>query len=108
MSIEKEIKKDQQDARAYFLKSLGLPAFMLTPQRPPKSAEVNALLCHSKVIINEPATILIVGDKKIISKAYFEDFDKEKGLLVCIAKYFGVSYQDIKRLLKNAKNQKTN
>lgn len=106
MSIEKEIKKDEQDARENFLKSLGVPALMLLP-RPPKSAKVNALLCHSKVIFNEPATILIVGDEKIISKAYSEDFDEEKGLLVCIAKYFGVSYQDIKRLLKNAKNQKT-
>lgn len=107
MSIEKEIRKDKQDAREYFLKSLGLPAFVLTPQKPPKSAEVNALFYNSKVIFNEPATILIVGENKIISKAYSEEFDEEKGLLVCIAKYFGISYQDIKRLLKNSKNQKS-
>lgn len=103
MEKDKRQKDDYEDAKEVFLKSLGLPAFILKPTKPENVVE---LLNNSKVIFNEPATILIVGNKKIISKAYAEKFDEEKGLLVCIAKYFGLSYQDIKRLLSKAKNQK--
>lgn len=82
----------------------------IKPKKKPKSAEVFNLLVNSKVIFNEPATILIVNnggvEQKMIAKSHEEDFDQEKGLLVCIAKYFGVTYQDIKRLLGKAKTQK--
>lgn len=82
----------------------------IKPKKKPKSTEVFNLLVNSKVIFNEPATILIVNnggvEQKMIAKSHEEDFDQEKGLLVCIAKYFGVTYQDIKRLLGKAKTQK--
>ena len=39
-----------------------------------------------RVIFNDPTTILIVNGKKYISKAHDEEFDEEKGLLMCLAK----------------------
>ena len=46
-----------------------------------------------KVIFNKPATILFVNG---------EDFDEEKGLLMCLAKANGISHAMLKKLLKNA------
>lgn len=45
-----------------------------------------------KIIFNNPATILFVNGKKYISKAHDEEFDKEKGLLMCLAKANGVTH----------------
>lgn len=59
-----------------------------------------------KVIFNAPATILFVGDKKYISKAHNEEFDPEKGLLMCLAKANGISHLDLKRMIKGATYQK--
>lgn len=64
-----------------------------------------------RVIINEPAVILFVDEVdpqrhfKYVSKAYNEEFDAEKGLLMCLAKANGISHLDLKRLLKQAKVQ---
>lgn len=55
-----------------------------------------------KVIFNKPATILFVNGEKYISKAHSEDFDEEKGLLMCLAKANGISHATLKKLLKNA------
>ena len=38
-------------------------------------------ISNMRVIFNDPATILIVGNKKYVSKAHDEKFDEEKGLL---------------------------
>ena len=56
-----------------------------------------------KVIFNPPATILFINGKKYVSKAHEENFDKEKGLLMCLAKANGYSHLDIKKMIKNAK-----
>ena len=45
-----------------------------------------------RVIFNPPATILFVGGKKYVSKAHNEEFDEEKGLLMCLAKANGISH----------------
>lgn len=58
-----------------------------------------------KIIINEPAVVLIKNGKKYVSKAHDEEFDAEKGLLMCLAKANGVTHLDLKRMLKNATYQ---
>lgn len=55
------------------------------------------------VIFNPPATILIRNGKKYISKAHDEEFDEEKGLLMCLAKASGITHLELKRMIKNAK-----
>lgn len=63
------------------------------------------------VIFNGPATILFVDrmigceKEKYVTKAYNEEFDAEKGLALALLKSFGISYLDLKRMLKNAKYQ---
>lgn len=59
-----------------------------------------------KVVYNMPATILFVGNEKYVSKAHLEDFDKEKGLLMCLAKANGISHLQLKRMIKNAEDQR--
>lgn len=59
----------------------------------------------AKVIFNDPATILFVDGKKYIAKAHDEEFDCEKGVLVCLMKSFGISHLDLKRMIKSAKVQ---
>lgn len=58
-----------------------------------------------KVLFNNPATILWVNGKKIVSKAHNEEFDEEKGLLMCLAKAHGISHREIQRMLKSAQRQ---
>ena len=55
------------------------------------------------VIYNDPATILFVDGEKYISKAHEEKFDKEKGLLMCLAKAQGISHLDLKKMIDSAK-----
>lgn len=56
-----------------------------------------------KVIFNPPATILWRNGKKYVSKAHNEEFDEEKGLLMCLAKANGITHLELKRMIKNAK-----
>lgn len=58
-----------------------------------------------KIIINEPAVVFIKNGKKYVSKAHDEEFDAEKGLLMCLAKANGVTHLDLKRMLKKATYQ---
>lgn len=60
-----------------------------------------------KVIFNDPVTILYMNGKKYISKAHDEEFDEEKGLLMCLAKANGISHLELKRMIKNAERQNT-
>ncbi len=62
-------------------------------------------ISNMRVIFNDPATILIVGNKKYVSKAHDEKFDEEKGLLMCLAKASGYTHCDLKKLLKAAQRQ---
>lgn len=58
---------------------------------------------NAKVIINNPAVILMIDGKKYVSKAMPGDaFDPEKGLLMCLLKWKGSTNSDMKRLLKSA------
>lgn len=59
----------------------------------------------TRVIFNKPLTILYMNDKRYISKAHEEEFDEEKGLLMCLAKANGISHLELKRMLKNAQRQ---
>lgn len=56
-----------------------------------------------KVVFNPPATILWRNGKKYVSKAHNEEFDEEKGLLMCLAKANGITHLELKRMIKNAK-----
>lgn len=58
-----------------------------------------------RVIFNNPTTILIVNGKKYIAKAHDEEFDEEKGLLMCLAKASGYTHANLKALLKSAQRQ---
>ena len=58
-----------------------------------------------RVIYNEPVTILYMNGKKYISKAHEEEFDYEKGLLMCLAKANGICHSELKRMVRNAKRQ---
>lgn len=53
-----------------------------------------------KIISNPPATILIVGDVKVVVKAHDEPYDLEKGIAMAITKYIGMTRSDMKRLIK--------
>lgn len=56
-----------------------------------------------KLIFTGNKTIYINGGNKFIAECNKEDdFDKEKGLLFCIAKEAGYTYNDIKNLIKNS------
>ena len=58
-----------------------------------------------KVIFNDKATILFLNGKKYIAKCDEEDtYDKEKGLLLCLAKSIGYGYDAIKKMIENAKD----
>jgi len=59
-----------------------------------------------RVMFNPPATILWIGNEKYISKAHDEEFDEEKGLLMCLAKAAGISHLKLKKLLKDAERPK--
>lgn len=60
----------------------------------------------TKVIFNEPATVLYKDGKKYVCKCDKEDkFSEELGLALCLLKSFGVSYSDFEQLLKGAKRQ---
>lgn len=56
-----------------------------------------------KVIYNNPATILYMNGKKYVSKVHNEEFDEEKGLLMCLAKANGISNLELQRMIKGAK-----
>jgi hypothetical protein len=54
------------------------------------------------VLVSNQATILFDEDgKKHVSKCSNEEFDLEKGIMMCICKKHGYTYEDIRRLLKN-------
>ena len=57
----------------------------------------------TKVIFNNPATILFINGKKYVSKVHEEEFDEEKGLLMCLAKANGISHLELQRMIKGAK-----
>lgn len=55
----------------------------------------------ARVIFNEPATIVFWDNAtKTVSKCYDEEYDKKKGLLMCIAKAHGCTHSHIKAVLK--------
>lgn len=77
------------------------------PKQPTRSSIVDKaakIKAHEmEVIFNPPATILYVGGNRYVSKAYGEDFDEEKGLLMCLAKAAGITNLELKRMIKKAK-----
>ena len=59
-----------------------------------------------KLIFRENATILFKGGEKYVSKCVNGDsYDREKGLLMCIAKSAGYTYKDIQEMLAQAELQ---
>lgn len=68
-----------------------------TEKEPAKSTD------NMRVIFNDRATILFKDGKKFVAKCEPDDeFDKEKGLYVCLAKSAGYKFKDIQKLLDNA------
>lgn len=61
----------------------------------------------TKLIINDRTMILYMDGKKAVVKCQKGDkFDKEKGLLLAIAKINGISYSKLTKILDNAQIQK--
>lgn len=59
----------------------------------------------TKVIFNGKATVLIKDGKKYVSKCKDGDtYDKEKGLLLCLAQANGISYKDLQEMIAGAKD----
>lgn len=59
----------------------------------------------ARVIFNGNATVLIKGGKKYVSKCNDGDtYDKEKGLLLCLAQANGISYRDLQEMIAGAKD----
>lgn len=58
-----------------------------------------------RVMVNGPATILCVGDKKTVVKVHDEDFDLEKGIAMAILKHCGFKRSTMKKLMEDAEIQ---
>lgn len=68
-------------------------------------AENIKLLPCSRVIFSDKATVLIKDGKKYVSKCKDGDaYDKEKGLLLCLAQANGISYRDLQEMIAGAKD----
>lgn len=60
---------------------------------------------YGKVIFSGKATVLIKDGKKYVSKCKDGDaYDKEKGLLLCLAQANGISYRDLQEMIAGAKD----
>ena len=60
---------------------------------------------QNRVIFNDKATVLIKDGKKYVSKCKDGDtYDKEKGLLLCLAQANGISYRDLQEMIAGAKD----
>lgn len=60
----------------------------------------------NKLIFRDNATILLKDGKRYVTKCQAGDtYDREKGLLLCLAKANGYTYNDICEMLNNAENQ---
>lgn len=69
------------------------------------SEEMLVMYNGDKVIFNGNATVLIKDGKKYVSKCKDGDaYDKEKGLLLCLAKANGISYRDLQEMIAGAKD----
>ncbi len=57
----------------------------------------------NKLIFRDNATILLKDGKRYVTKCQADDtYDREKGLLLCLAKANGYTYNDICEMLNNA------
>lgn len=69
------------------------------------SGEMLVKYHENKVIFNDKATVLIKDGKKYVSKCKDGDaYDKEKGLLLCLAQANGISYRDLQEMIAGAKD----
>ena len=68
----------------------------------PRDFDLVKRLRKNCVLASDQTTILFDEDgKKHVSKCSNEEFDIEKGIMMCLCKKHGYTYQDIRRLLKN-------
>lgn len=67
-------------------------------------------ISNMRVIFNDPATILIVGNKKYVSKAHDENLTRKKVCLCVLQKQAGTRTVILKSYLKllNAKRKRNN
>lgn len=60
----------------------------------------------NKLIFRDNATILIKDGERYVAKCCEGDtYDREKGLLVCLAKASGYTFDDLQRMLEDAEDQ---
>ena len=95
--------KDKEFAAVAKKRADGLSAMCYAIDDIHLTKAARARIIKDEVIFSPPATILIKGGKKYVSKAHNEEYDEEKGLLMCLAKANGISHLELKRMIKNAK-----
>lgn len=68
--------------------------------------EMVEVIPKDKLIFRDNATILIKDGKRYVTKCDKDDvYDREKGLLIVLAKANGIKYADIQKILENAEIQ---
>ncbi len=76
-----------------------LPCWAWTP-------EMVEPITKDKIIFRDKATILFKDGKKYVTKCNAEDtYDREKGVLLALAKAHGYSYRDIEKMVAEAEIQ---
>lgn len=72
-----------------------------------KMIEFKSLKTNStpQVTFDPPKTILTLNGEEFVSIAKDKPFDKEKGVLMCLAKANGFDYDKVSELVENAKKQ---
>lgn len=68
--------------------------------------ELVTSISPDRIIFRDNATILIKDGKRYVAKCCDGDtYDREKGLLVCLAKAHGYTFNDLQEMLKGAEMQ---
>lgn len=68
----------------------------------PRYFDLVKILRKDCALVSNQTTILFdENGEKYVSKCSNEEFDLEKGIMMCLCKKHGYTYEDIRRLLKN-------
>ena len=104
--MEKEMETPQNG----YLATIGMPAFNAhSLYNVFKTGEGKKLGIKdiTKVIIRKPVVVAFINGKKYVAKCTEEEFDEEKGLMVCLMKYLGINYHRLQEVLAGAVRVKT-
>lgn len=102
-SYDKEGYKVTENCWCFAEEDISYTPFSEDIKNRKEKKEMKTDIYIDKIIFNDPATIVYTKDgNRYVTKAYQENFDKEKGLAISLLKAFGISYLDLQRLIKSA------